>query len=112
MLKWFESYLCNRTQFVNINESYSSKCVLSVGVPQGSVLGPVLYLMYTSPLHDVIESYNYAFITAQLDYCNSLFYGLPNYQLRKLQLQQNMAARFVSDARKFDHISPILVKLH
>ena len=58
LIKWFESYLCNRTQFVNINESYSSKHVLSVGVPQGSVLGPVLYLMYTSPVSDVIESYN------------------------------------------------------
>ena len=47
-----------RDTFVNINESYSSKRVLSVGVPQGSVLGPVLYLVYTSPLHEVIVSYN------------------------------------------------------
>ena len=58
VLKWFGSYLCNRAQFVNFNESYSSKCVLSVGVPQGSVLGPVLFLMHKSPLQDVIESYN------------------------------------------------------
>ena len=43
LLKCFESYLCNRTQFLN-------KRVLSVGVPQGSVLGPVLYPIHTSPL--------------------------------------------------------------
>ena len=46
VLNRFESYL---TQFVKINESYSSKHVLSVGEPQGSVLEPVLYLVYTSP---------------------------------------------------------------
>ena len=54
----------------------------------------------------------HALITSKLDYFNSLFYRLPNYQLRKLQLLQNMAARFVTESRKFDHISPLLVKLH
>ena len=56
VLKWFGSYLCNCAQFVNFNESYSSKCVLSVGVPQGSVLGPVLYLMHKSPLRVLLTA--------------------------------------------------------
>ena len=44
--------------------------------------------------------------------CSSLFYGLPNNHLRKRQLLQNMATRFVTGARQFNHISPLLVKLN
>ena len=43
-----------------------------------------------------------------MDYYNSLSYGLPKYHPRKLQLLQNVAARFETGAQKFDHISPLL----
>ena len=48
-LKWFESYLCCRTQKVKIGDSYSSEVVLDFGVTQGSILGPKLFNIYTKP---------------------------------------------------------------
>ena len=46
--KWVNSYLRPRTCKVNINNSYSSERQLNFSVPQGSVVGPVLYLAYAS----------------------------------------------------------------
>ena len=47
---WFESYLSSRSQFVQIRDTSSSDRQLTCGLPQESVLGPILYLVYTSPL--------------------------------------------------------------
>jgi hypothetical protein len=51
-------------------------------------------------------------VTAKLDYCNSLLYGISNANIRKLQRVQNSLARLVTGTRKFDHITPVLKKLH
>ena len=54
----------------------------------------------------------HAFVSSKLDHCNSLLYGLPAYQLAKLQVLQNTAARVVSLTKKYDHITPVLESLH
>ena len=50
VLEWFESYLTFRTQSVMINNVQSEPQTLLYGVPQGSVLGPLCYTLYTTPL--------------------------------------------------------------
>ena len=59
-----------------------------------------------------IETLVHAFATSKLDHCNSLLYGVPKYDIKKLQSVQNAAARFITSSRKFDHITPILFELH
>ena len=54
-LAWLRSYLLDRTQSVIINGVRSTTVDLSIGVPQGSVLGPLLFLVYVIPLRSVIE---------------------------------------------------------
>ena len=57
-LDWLRSYLTDGTQLVKVDDASSTVRPLHWGVPQGSVLGPMLYLLYTSPLGDIRELKN------------------------------------------------------
>ena len=56
-LSWFRSYLTSRIQYVKINGKASVSTPLLQGVPQGSVLGPLLFSLYVSPLEDIFAAH-------------------------------------------------------
>ena len=58
VLQWFSSYLAARFQSVKVGDVLSDSSMLQYGVPQGSVLGPVLFSLYTTPLSKIISAYN------------------------------------------------------
>jgi len=59
-LTWFSSYLTDRFQTVAVNKIQSVPARLECGVPQGSVLGPALFTLYTAPLLHIINHHFYA----------------------------------------------------
>jgi len=58
VLSWLKSYLHNRSQSVRVGSVSSNSFTLTTGVPQGYVLGPVLFSVYITPISSLIATHN------------------------------------------------------
>ena len=57
-LRWFENYLKGRQQFISFENNSTKKVTITCGVPQGSILGPLLFLLYVNDLHHASKVLN------------------------------------------------------
>ena len=70
VVNWLDSYLSGRTQSVYIDGCMSPPLNLSCGVPQGSILGPLLYILFTNDIPDLVHDHQISF-AAPTPFCES-----------------------------------------
>ena len=96
---WFHSYLSNRKQYVSINGFSSDEVIMEHGVPQGSVLGPLLFIIYINDLNIALK------------YCSTLHYAddtsllIKNKSLKQMKKYLNFDLRNLTKWLKANKIS-------
>jgi len=105
-LNWFKSYLSNRMQSVEINGNVSSMRTITCGVPQGSILGPLLFIIY---INDIVRVSSLMEFILFADDTNLLFHDT---DLQNLINKANIEVQKISDWLKINKLSLNIKKTH
>ena len=80
-INWFKSYLQNRKQYVEINDEKSNYKTITTGVPQGSVLGPLLFLIYMNDIEEASKALNSILFADDSTFITSINAVFPNIKM-------------------------------
>ena len=105
-LEWFSSYLTGRKQFVTYNGISSGQTTVKCGVPQGSILGPLLFLLYKNDLYHVC---NNSIPIMFADDTNLFFSGS---EQKELESEINTELNHISTCLKVNKLSLNVQKTH
>ena len=83
LLSWVEAFLTGREQIVRVDGELSTAKAVISGIPQGSVLGPLLFVIYINDLPDVVQS-NILLFADDTKIFNKVFSGMMQYHCKKI----------------------------
>ena len=96
-IKWFENYLTNRKQRTAIGKATSSPLMVDIGLPQGSVLAPLLFLMYVNDIPKCLSNCKIVLFADDAHLCNSQLNSI--YSVNYVQADLNALYRWLCQNR-------------
>ena len=96
-LNWFKNYLSNRKQYVEVNGYKSSLLPLTTGVPQGSILGPLLFLIYMNDIPNSSDLFNFLLFADDTSLKTFINSKIPNFSINETSNQINIEIQKVHD---------------